>query len=285
MLAALIIVFREILEAGLIIGVTLAATEGIARRSLWVLGGLFLGLAGATLVAVLAAHLSEAVHGVGQDLFNAAILIVAVAMLSWHVLWMSRHGREMSASLKSMGRAVVDGHRTLWAITAVVAIAILREGSEVVLFLAGISAEGGNGAAQLIGGALAGLALGAACSLLLYRGLLRIPAKRLFAVTSGLVVFLAAGMAGQAAAFLAKADFVPSLGDELWDSSSILRDDSIAGRVLHAMFGYSDRPMGIQMAAYVLVLAILFAASRGIANAPPPRKEQVLQHPAMRGPA
>ena len=166
-----------------------------------------------------------------------------------------------------------------------VAIAILREGSEVVLFLAGISAEGGNGAAQLIGGALAGLALGAACSLLLYRGLLRIPAKRLFAVTSGLVVFLAAGMAGQAAAFLAKADFVPSLGDELWDSSSILRDDSIAGRVLHAMFGYSDRPMGIQMAAYVLVLAILFAASRGIANAPPPRKEQVLQHPAMRGPA
>ena len=257
MLAALLIVFREILEAGLIIGVTLAATEGIERRSYWVTGGIVLGLTGAMLVAALAARLSEAVHGVGQDLFNAAILIIAVAMLSWHVLWMSRHGRELSASLKSMGRAVVDGHRTLWAIMAVVAIAILREGSEVVLFLAGISAEGGNGAVQLIGGALAGVALGAACSLLLYRGLLKIPAKRLFTVTGGLVVLLAAGMAGQAAAILAQADVVPSFGGELWDSSSILRDDSILGRVLHAMIGYSDRPMGIQVAAYVLVLAIL----------------------------
>ena len=261
MLAALLIVFREILEAGLVIGVTLAATESIDRRSYWVTGGIVTGLAGATLVAALTARLSEAVHGVGQDLFNAAILIVAVAMLSWHVLWMSRHGREMSASLKLMGRAVVDGHRTLWAIMAVVAIAILREGSEVVLFLAGISAEGGNGAVQLIGGALAGLALGAVCSLLLYRGLLRIPANRLFAVTGGLVVFLAAGMAGQAAAFLAQADVVPSFGGELWDSSSILRDDSILGRVLHAMVGYSDRPMGIQVAAYVVVLALLFLSS------------------------
>ncbi len=264
MLAALLIVFREILEAGLIIGVTLAATEGIARRSLWVVGGLVLGAAGAGVVALLAARLSEAVQGAGQDLFNAAILLIAVAMLSWHVLWMSRHGRELSASLKSVGRAVVEGQRTLWAITAVVAIAILREGSEVVLFLAGISAEGGNGAVQLIGGAVAGLALGAACSLLLYRGLLKIPANRLFMVTGGLVVFLAAGMAGQAAAFLAKADLVPSFGDELWDSSSILRDDSIVGRILHAMIGYSDRPMGIQVAAYLLVLAVLFAASRVI---------------------
>ena len=269
MLAALLIVFREILEAGLIIGVTLAATEGIERRSYWVTGGIVLGLAGASLVAALAAQLSEAVQGAGQDLFNAAILIVAVAMLSWHVLWMSRHGRELSASLKSMGRAVVDGHRTLWAIMAVVAIAILREGSEVVLFLAGISAEGGNGAVQLIGGALAGLALGAACSLLLYRGLLKIPAKRLFTVTGGLVVLLAAGMAGQAAAFLAQADVVPSFGGELWDSSSILRDDSILGRVLHAMIGYSDRPMGIQVAAYGLVLVILFVASRAMQKRAP----------------
>jgi high-affinity iron transporter len=264
MLASLLIVFREILEAGLIVGVTLAATEGIAQRSFWVWGGVGLGLAGAALVALVAARLSESVHGVGQVLFNASILIVAVAMLSWHALWMSRHGREMSASLKSMGRAVTEGQRTLWAITAVIAIAILREGSEVVLFLTGISAESGNDAVQLLGGALAGLALGAACSLLLYRGLLKVPASRLLTVTGGLIIFLAAGMAGQAAAFLAQADLVPPLGSELWDSSSFLRDDSIFGRVLHAMIGYSDRPMGIQLTAYVLVLVLLFASRRAI---------------------
>ncbi len=262
MLAALLIVFREVLEAGLIIGVTLAATEGVERRLLWVTGGMLAGAIGAGIVASLAQRLSEAFVGAGQDVFNAAILTLAVFMLSWHTLWMSQHGREMSANMKAMGQAVVDGHRTLWAIAAVIAIAILREGSEVVLFLFGIGAEETEGAWRMWLGGLGGLALGALCSVLLYRGLLTIPARRLFAVTGGLVILLAAGMAGQAAAFLAQANIIPALGDQLWDSSSILRDDGIAGRVLHALIGYSDRPMGVQALAYVTVLVVLFALSR-----------------------
>jgi high-affinity iron transporter len=264
MLAALLIVFREVLEAGLIIGVTLAATEGVQRRFLWVTGGILAGLIGAGVVASLAQRLSEAFVGAGQDVFNAAVLIVAVVMLSWHILWMSQHGREMSANMKAMGRAVVDGDRTLWAIAVVIAIAILREGSEVVLFLFGIGVEGSEGAWRLWVGGLGGLVLGAVCSVLLYRGILAIPARRLFAVTGGLIILLAAGMAGQAAALLARANIVPALGDQLWDSSAILRDDGIAGRVLHALVGYSDRPMGVQALAYVTVLVVLFALSRAI---------------------
>jgi high-affinity iron transporter len=269
MLAALLIVFREVLEAGLIIGVTLAATEGVERRLWWVMGGIMAGMVGAGIVASLAERLSEAFVGAGQDVFNAAILILAVLMLSWHILWMSQHGREMSANMRAMGQAVVDGRRTLWAIAAVIAIAILREGSEVVLFLFGIGAEGTEGAWRLILGGLGGLALGALCSMLLYRGILAIPANRLFAATGGLVILLAAGMAGQAAAFLARANIAPTLGDQLWDSSSFLRDDSIAGRVLHALVGYSDRPMGVQALAYVLVLVVLLALSRAIARQQP----------------
>jgi high-affinity iron transporter len=144
----------------------------------------------------------------------------------------------------------------------VVAVAVLREGSEVVLFLYGIAASSGAGAApMLLGGAL-GVLAGAAASWLLYRGLVAISMRHLFKITNAMVALLAAGMAGQAAAILAGADIIPTLGDQLWDTSGILRDDSLPGRALHALIGYSDRPPGVQVLAFLLTLGVLVVLSR-----------------------
>lgn len=265
MLAAALIVFREVLEAGLIVGVVLAATEGLARRARWIGGGVTAGVLGAGLVALFAGRLSQMFAGSGQNAFNAAILIAAVAMLSWHVLWMSRHAHEMVRDVKSLGARIAAGESTLFAMAAVVAVAVLREGSEVVLFLYGIASAGGTAPAAMLTGALLGLAGGGAVSWLIYRGLLAIPTARLFSVTNVLVALLAAGMAGQAAVLLAQASWIPSLGDELWDTSALLRDDSLMGRALHALIGYSDRPMGVQVLAYLAVLFALVGVGRLIA--------------------
>ena len=262
MLAAALIVFREVLEAGLIVGIVLAATEGIRGRGWWIAGGVLGGVLGASIVAVFAQRLSEIFQGGGQNVFNAAILVAAVAMLGWHTIWMSRHARELASGMKILGGAVASGERTLLAMAVVVAIAILREGSEVVLFLFGIAASGGEQPLSMIAGGVAGVLAGATCSWLLYRGLLAIPTRRLFSTTNGLVALLAAGMAGQAAVLLARANLLPSLGDEVWDTSGMLRDDGILGRALHAMVGYSDRPMGIQLISYFGVLAILVFLGR-----------------------
>jgi high-affinity iron transporter len=262
MFAAALIVFREVLEAGLIVGIVLVATEGVRGRGRWIAGGLVAGLAGAVLVALFAQRLSDAFAGSGQDVFNAVILIAAVAMLGWHVIWMSRHARELTADMKALGASVASGERTLMAMSVVVAVAVLREGAEVVLFLFGIAASGGTDPAAMLSGGLLGVVGGAAVAWLLYRGLLAIPARALFAVTNGLVTLLAAGMAGQAAVHLVRADKIPSLGDQLWDTSAWLPDDGLVGRALHAMVGYSDRPMGIQVAAYAVVLVGLFTLGR-----------------------
>ena len=261
MLAALLIVFREVLEAGLIVGIVLAATEGVRGRGKWISLGVAGGLAGATLVAISAERLSEAFAGSGQELFNAVILMVAVAMLGWHIVWMARHAREMTGDMKTLGRLVLAGDKTLAAMALVVAVAILREGAEVVLFLYGIAASGSAPAAMLLGGA-GGIALGAGLSWLIYRGLLVIPTDKLFTVTNGLLSLLAAGMAGQAAVYLVKAGLAPTLGDEVWDTSWVLADDSLLGRALHAIAGYSDRPMGLQVLTYAVVLALLIVLSR-----------------------
>ena len=266
MLAALLLVFREVLEAGLIVGIVLAATEGIAGRGRWVAGGVMAGLAGAALVAVFAGVMSSALSGVGQEVFNAVILIAAVAMLAWHALWMSAHARELSQEMMSLGRSVSAGHRTLAAMALVVTVAILREGAEVVLFLFGILASGGDSPMQTALGAIGGLGVGAGVSWLVYRSLLAIPVRRLFSVTNGLIILLAAGMAGQAAVFLNRANLIPTLGDQLWDSSALLPDDGLAGRALHVLIGYSDRPMGVQLIAYGTVLVTLLLAGRWIAR-------------------
>jgi high-affinity iron transporter len=134
MIAALIIVFREVIEAGLIVGIVLAVTAGVARRGRWVAAGVVVGVAGATLMAIFIDALSGALAGVGQEVFNATILALAVVMLAWHNIWMARHGRELAAQTKEIGEAVAAGSRSLAALAAVVGIAVLREGSEIALF-------------------------------------------------------------------------------------------------------------------------------------------------------
>jgi high-affinity iron transporter len=266
MFVSLIIVFREAMEAGLIVGIVLAATEGVPGRGRWIAGGIAAGVAGASLVAMFAAALSNAFEGAGQEVFTAAILCFAVVMLSWHILWMSRHAASVAAELREVGKAVRLGQRSLAALGAVVAVAVMREGSEVVLFLYGIVAATHTGALALTTGGAAGLALACASSWLLYRGLVIIPLHRLFQVTNCLIALLAAGMAGQAAAVLHSADLLPGWGEQLWNTSFILADDSFLGRSLHALVGYSARPSGIQFAAWLATLMVLVVASRTLSK-------------------
>lgn len=271
MLASLVIVFREVFEAGLIIGIVLAATRGIVHRNAYIAGGIAAGIAGAALLAIFAGTLSDALAGNGQEVFNATILIIAVLMLGWHNLWMAHHGRAMAREMKAMGRAVAAGEKSLFAMAVVVAIAVLREGAEVVLFLYGIVISNNESWSALGLGSLAGLVLGAMVSFLLYRGLVAIPVARMFTVTNWLIALVAAGMAGQAAALLAGADLIPSWGYELWDTSWLLPQDSIFGRALHALMGYADRPMGIQLAAYLVVLVTLLTGAQLIRSYQPDR--------------
>ncbi|HTR17601.1 MAG TPA: FTR1 family protein [Acetobacteraceae bacterium] len=273
MLASLIIVFREILEAGLIVGIVLAATEGIAGRGLWIAGGIGAGVLGSGVLAVSADALSGLFEGNGQEVFTASVLLLAVVMLGWHIVWMAKHGREMARQMREMGQAVALGRKSLFALAVVVAVAVLREGAEVVLFLYGIAMSGQTAPAQLLGGGALGLAAGAAVSFLLYRGLVAIPVRQLFRVTGWMIALLAAGLAGQAAAILAGADLIPSWGDQLWDTSWLLPENSLAGRALHALVGYSERPLGVQAAAYAAVLLSLTLASRLVG------REQAIRRP------
>ena len=267
MLAALLIVFREVFEAGLIVGIVMAVTAGVPGRTLWITAGVIAGVLGACLVALFTSGLSNLFGGSGQELFNAGILGFAVLMLTWHNVWMARHGRELVAELRAAGEAVVAGSKSLLALAIVVAIAVLREGSEVVLFLYGVAAAQGGASWSMVGGGFVGLILGSSVCLMTYLGLITIPARYLFGVTSALIALLAAGMAAQAVAFLEQANILTALDETVWDTSWILSDSSFLGRALHTLVGYVDQPTAMQLVVYlatlgsIIVLMKLFATS------------------------
>ncbi len=257
MFATAIIVFREALEAALIIGIVAAATRDVMARNRWISMGLILGLLGAGIVAASTEVIASLASGVGQELFNALILSIAVLMLAWHSIWMTSHGTELANKARNVGANIRDGRSEASILLAVVGLAVLREGSETVLFLYGVAASGGSSATSMLVGGLIGTLLASVLGYIIYAGLLRIPMRWFFSATSTLIMLLAAGMASQAAKFLIQADKLPSLGNALWDTSGIVSAQSIIGVLLHGLVGYEARPAGLQVLFYIATLVII----------------------------
>jgi high-affinity iron transporter len=266
MFSAAIIVFRESLEAFLIISVMVAATRGISQRGNWIAGGVLIGLIGSAAVAMGMERISSLADGMGQEFFNVAILLLAVGMLAWHNIWMAAHGRELALQMKSTARSVAEGGSERSVILVVIALAVLREGSETVLFLYGVATGSENGLRDTMAGGSLGLGAAAVIAGLMYWGLLRIPVSRFFAVTGVLVLLLAASMASQAARLLVQADVLPSLGAPLWDTSAVLAQTTALGTILHGLIGYDTQPAGMQVLVYIAVLLLIASGMRWVSS-------------------
>jgi high-affinity iron transporter len=269
MFATAIIVFREVLEASIIIGILAAATRNIPGSRRWLVAGLLAGLVGAGVVAASTDAIESLASGIGQEIFNAIVLGIAVLMLAWHNIWMSSHGAVLAANAKLVGRNIRDGNSECSVLLVIVGLAVLREGSETVLFLYGIAASNDGGQSSMLLGGLVGMLAGIAVGYTLYAGLLRVPMRWFFAATGVLVLLLAAGMASQAARFLIQADLLPSLAAPLWDTSAALPENGLPGMLLHSLIGYDSRPAGMQIVFYLTALIAIFI---GMKWAKRPRK-------------
>ena len=257
MFGSALIIFRETLEAALVIGIIAAATRGVSRRSLWLIIGVACGVIGSFVVAALAETISSFAEGSGQELFNAAVLATAVVMIAWHNIWMSTHGAELARDAKRIGSEVKEGQRELSAIAILVGLTVLREGAESVLFLHGMATGSDNSLVSMLSGGALGLLGGALVGTFMFVGLMRIPLRWFFSVTGTLLLLLAAGLSSQMAKMLIQADWLPSLVSPLWDTSSVLPMSSIGGSILHVLIGYEAAPSGMQILFYAGTIAII----------------------------
>jgi len=193
-------------------------------------------------------------------------------MIGWHVIWMSSHARELVQHMQSIGGAVRAGSSSLTMLFAVVALAVSREGSEVVLFLYGMAA-GGAGVMGLLTGIPIGIVAGVAVGFALYFGLLRIPLRYFFTATNWMLVLLAAGLASTAARFLVQADLLPALGTQVWNTSALLDNGSVIGQALHVLIGYDAHPSGIQIVFWLTTVVLLVIGMKLTARRPPRRTD------------
>lgn len=256
MFSTAIIIFRETIEIAMILGVVLLATRDLPKRLPWIAAGLAAGVCGAGLVALFTQSLGEAMDGVGQEIFNAAVLFSAAIMIGWTVLWMRKHAREMAAQLKKVGQDVTSGNLPLYSLSLIIGLSMLREGAEMVMFIYGMIVSG-QSSASIISGSLFGLSAGSAVGVMLYFGLLKMPARYALSVTSWLLVLLVAGLTSKAAGYLSAAGYFADFSESLWDSSWLLSQESILGQTLHNLVGYNASPSAIQLAFYVLTLSLL----------------------------
>jgi high-affinity iron transporter len=273
MIAAALIVFRESLEAALFVGIIAAATRGLVGRTTWLAGGVLAGIMGAAALAAGADQIGAWADGIGQDLVNSVILGVALLMLAWHCIWVSTHGQEMTRDARSLGSSVREGRRTPRALIVAVALAVLREGAETVLFVSGLTAGTPGDTGSMLAGAGLGLAAGVAVGILIYFGLSHIKPHRLFAVTNAFILVLAAAIASQLARALAQAGLVNIGSNALWDTSRFLPSDSPVGVLLHALAGYDAQPSGLQLAFYLGTLILIGVSTRLV------RKQQLRGQP------
>jgi high-affinity iron transporter len=185
------------------------------------------------------------------------VLGVAIVMLAWHNIWMASHGAALAAEAKAAGGKIREGRSATSILLVIVGLAVLREGSETVLFLYGIATSNEGGQSSMLLGGVLGMLSGAAVGYLIYAGLLRVPMRWFFTATGVLVLLLAAGMASQAAHLLIQADVLPSLASPLWDTSEMLPETGLPGMLLRSLIGYDSRPAGMQLVFYLAALTII----------------------------
>lgn len=267
------IVFREIIEVALVIGIVMAATRGLPGRFNLILAGLGVGILGSIIIAFFTRSISEAIEGMGQEIFNAAVMFIAVGFLSWTVIWMKTHGRQLAQNIKAVGADVMSGNKSAYVLTGVVALATFREGAEIALFTYGMTASGAYTFPEIaMGGVIGGIG-GAIVGAMLYFGLLKAAQKHLFTVTSWLLIILTAGMAAQGANFLIAAGVLPDIIPQVWDTSTFISGSSFIGQTLKVLVGYTPKPTGMELVFYTSVLVVVGSFYKFIGSTPKPRPQ------------
>jgi len=257
-----LIVFRETLEAALFVGIIAAATNGVFNRTRWLSFGILAGAFGSALLALTMRELSVWADGIGQDFVSTLVLSLALCMLAWHCIWVSTHSQALAGDAKCLGASMVRGQKTLGALAVAVALSVLREGAETVLFVAGLMAHSESSPGALAFSITSGLAVGMLVGWLLYRGLGKIQPRRLFLVTNGLILLLAGSLASQLAKTLSQAGWVSTLDERAWDISSLMPDDTLLGMALHGVMGYEASPSQLQLLFYLSAILLISVSAK-----------------------
>ncbi|MEZ9926334.1 FTR1 family protein [Vibrio breoganii] len=260
MFASMAIVSREGFEMVLIITLLLAATHQVKRANKWILLGGIAGVCISILLASLALSNAYMASLLKAKLTGAIILILASLLIAWTVIWMKSEGKKIGQKISNID--VSDAASPLLSLSIVAFLTVVREGSEVVLFLLGLMSQSGVSVHSILLGSVFGALEAIVIGVLMYFGLIRVNIGKVFDVFAVIMTFLSAGMAANAVAKLSSIGLVPSLIPQVWNTTPYFdHHTNWLALVMHVVFGYTEKPSLMQLIVYTSTLVVIFALS------------------------
>ena len=262
--ATFVITLREAFEAALLLGIVYTYLDKVGGRAQYryvTLGGA-LGAGASVLAGIAVSFLSGPLLDLGPDLIGATVMFVAVVVLTWHGWWMRQHARAVKGDVQRRLEEARAGHR-VWVVATIAFVGVFREGAETVLFLWGLMTQADVTGWAGLGGGVLGVTTAAALGWAIFRGGRHVSLPRFFAVTSVLLLLVAAGLFSAGVGRLEGLGLLPA-SSTLWDTSRVLSDRGVVGGFLGGLVGYRARPSLLETlayASYLLVAGMLFFAT------------------------
>src|SRR6266446_1567785 len=252
--ATFVVTLREAFEAALLLGIVYTYLDKVGARNQHryvTLGGV-LGAVASVLLGAGLSVLSGPLLDLGPDVIGTAVIFVAVVLLTWHGWWMRQHARAIKGDVQRRLEQAGAGHR-VWVVGTIAFVGVFREGAETVLFLWGLMTQTNvTGWGGVTGGVL-GIATAGVLGWAIFRGGRQLSLPHFFAVTSVLLLLVAAGLFSTGVGKLEAFGVLPGTA-MLWDTSRVLDDHGGVGGFLAGLVGYRARPSALEVLAYASYL-------------------------------
>ena len=262
----LFIVWRESIEAVLVVGILYTYLENFAQgrqgfKYLW--GGVLGGVVLSVLLALATLRIQDELQDQQLEYFKTAAMFAAAILMTQMVLWMSRHGHKLKKELHAdMDKALGTG--SLVGVGLIALLAVAREGAETVLYVYSLGLENNSGQLlPLLGAAVLGFFLALATAWAVYRGMRFLNYRIFFRITGVILLFSSAGLLISGISNLVGMGTLPALVDHVWDTSSLLDSGSRVGGVVASLTGYRSQPSLMLVLAYTLYWAVTLAWFKG----------------------
>ena len=258
MIGTFIIAWRESIEAALLVGVLLVYLKKIGQEKhfFYIYAGIFAGLAGSILFGVLSNKMSFLFEGAGEDIFGAVILLLAVIVLTYMVVWMSAQAKNVKGKIQQKVKAALE-ERKLWALSFLAFSEVFREGVETVLFLWGIliQNQGASSVSMALLSGLAGLVLAVLMAWFFFRGFGFLDMKLFFKITGWILLLMSAGMLVAAVGKLESAGLISPILSHIWNTTWLIDDRTLFGHIVSGFLGYRAKPSLMEVLAYLIYFA------------------------------
>lgn len=251
-----VVIFREFLEITLLIGIIAAVTAHIKNSKKYIIAGVLAGSSLASLMAFFATAISNSFNGLGDEIVDASIILITSALISWTVVWMQGYNKKLKKQLDDVSQKINQGIKSKLVISTLVTFTILREGIEILLFLYSLSSATSASVNEYIWGLAIGAGAGIITGFVLYKGIISYGGKYIFKISTILLILIAAGLAAQAAGILTSVGIIEILSDQAWDTSWLIDDASILGKLLSITVGYDAKPNVMQIVFYLSTISI-----------------------------